>query len=173
MTGLLMLSQLEIKTRIRQLLNGSLSIDRFDDWLTCASWNMHLSASRQVQQLVGTIELCLAERDLGHLREDEFRRELQGILDSTFAEFKYLAVGDADSECLTLYSEDEPRTMISGSYPMSISIALDPDGNYVQAWPEAVTFVQGAPLRIPQTSQPHRQDRYNMSKPQTPVIQIR
>lgn len=168
-----MLSLPEIKTHIRQLLDGSLSIDQFDDWLTCESWNMHLSASKHVQQLVGTIELCLAERDLGHLREDEFRRELQGILRSTFAELTYLPVGDVDSESLTLYSEDEPRTMISGSYLMSVSIAPDPDGNYVQAWPEAVTLVQGAPLRIPQISQPHRQDRYNMSKPQTPAIQIR
>lgn len=134
---------------------------------------MHLSASKHVQQLVGSIELCLAERDLGHLREDEFRRELQEILDSTFAEFTYLLMGDADSQCFTLYREDEPRTMISGSYLMSVSIAPDPDGNYVQAWPEAVTLVQAAPLRIPRILQPHRQDRYNMSRPQTPAIQIR
>ncbi len=95
-----MLSLLEIKTRIRQLLDGCLSIDHFDEWLTCESWNMHLSASKHIQQIVGTIELCLAERDLGHLREDEFQSELQGILESRFVEFKHLAAGAASRESL-------------------------------------------------------------------------
>ena len=173
MIGSVMLTETEIKAHVAQFLNGSLSIDDFNTWLTRASWNMHLSASARVQEVVGTVELCLAEFSLGHLREDEFRKELRAILDPPIVNLRFWTVGHADREYSTLSSEEEPKTNTSGVYAMSLSMAPDPDGYYVPVIPDAVTVLQVAQLRIPQTSQPHRLDRYNMSKPQTPAIRIR
>ena len=75
-----MLSDIEIKARIQDLLDQKLSIAAFEDWLVPTSWNMHLWASPSVQRLVSALELRLAELGRGHLRENEFRRELQEML---------------------------------------------------------------------------------------------
>ena len=75
-----MLSDIEIKGRIQDLLNQKLSIEAFEDWLVPKSWNMHLWASPSVQRLVSAVELRLAELGRGHLQENQFRRELQEML---------------------------------------------------------------------------------------------
>lgn len=168
-----MLSAIELQDRIRQLLEGSLAIDLFEDWLTRESWDMHHTADQTIESLIGAVELCLAEFGMGHLRKDEFRSELQTILDSCVPESMYRKTSAHSHKQVTYYSKAEPKTEISSRrYPRSVFMALDPEGRYIQALPEAWTVLEPERLRIPLISQAHGQDRYDTSKPQTPVIRI-
>ncbi|MBI1955041.1 MAG: hypothetical protein HYS38_01460 [Acidobacteria bacterium] len=74
-----MLSSAQIHRQLWQYLAGSLSIDEFEDWLVSSSWNMHKDADRDAQELVGAIELRLAEYSQGHLDEADLKSELQMI----------------------------------------------------------------------------------------------
>ncbi|MDE0127888.1 MAG: hypothetical protein OXN97_25250 [Bryobacterales bacterium] len=168
-----MLSAIELQDRIRQLLQGSLAIDLFEDWMTRESWDMHRSADQTIESIVGAVELCLAEFGMGHLGMDEFRSELQTILDSCVPVSMYRKTSEHPHKQVTYYSKAEPKTEISSRpYPMSVFMALDPDGRYIQIVPEAWTVLEAERLRIPLILQAHGQDRYDTSKPQTPVIRI-
>ena len=46
-----MLSLAIVHARLNELLNGSLPLDEFEDWLVGASWNMHQLADSDVQAL--------------------------------------------------------------------------------------------------------------------------
>ena len=75
-----MLTGNELKERIQSVLDHKLSIEEFEDWLVPNSWNIHLWAPRFLQDLVFGVELRLAELEKGHFGEDEFRSELESLL---------------------------------------------------------------------------------------------
>lgn len=74
------MSVAEVRDQVQQLLSGVISQDDFEDWLVGASWNMHQHANAEVQQLVGAIELRLAEYSEGHLDDADLHAELQLLL---------------------------------------------------------------------------------------------
>lgn len=69
-----------IEDRVLRYLSGAIDIDQFEDQIVQASWNMHKVAPKDVQRLVGAIELRLAEFSQGHLDESDLRHELRMIL---------------------------------------------------------------------------------------------
>ena len=73
----------EIKKRLSALLDGSLSIEDFEDWIVAGSWNMHTWSDKATQTLVGAIEVRLAEFHQDHLSDSELREELLDVLDSS------------------------------------------------------------------------------------------
>ena len=70
----------EINDRILRYLSGAIDLDQFEDQIVSASWNKHKVAPKVAQQLVGAIELRLAEHSLGHLDESDLKHELRMIL---------------------------------------------------------------------------------------------
>lgn len=75
-----MLSVVEVRNQVQQLLSGVISQDDFEDRLVGASWNMHQHADQEVQKLVGAIELRLAEYSDGHLDDSDLHAELQMLM---------------------------------------------------------------------------------------------
>ena len=72
----------EIKQHLASLLDGSCSIDDFEDWIVAKSWNMQTSSDNASQKLVGAIEVRLAEFHQSHLTHNELLAELQEVSDS-------------------------------------------------------------------------------------------
>lgn len=75
-----MLAAQSLREHIQQFLGDVLPLDDFEDWLVGASWNMHRNADREVQQLVGAVELRLAEYSQGHLDPLDLKHELHMLL---------------------------------------------------------------------------------------------
>ena len=75
-----MLTLFQIRKQVQQYLDGLISLDEFEDWLVSSSWDMHQSADKDAQHLVGAIELRLAEYAQGHLDDKDLKYELQMIL---------------------------------------------------------------------------------------------
>jgi hypothetical protein len=75
-----MLSQSQMNDLIVRYLSGEIDLDKFEDQVASASWNMHKVLHKDVQRLVGGIELRLAEHSRGHLDEGDLKHELRMIL---------------------------------------------------------------------------------------------
>lgn len=68
-----------INERLARLLDGSLSLGDFEDWIVTKSWNMHASSDATSQRFVGAIEVRLAEFHQDHLSEEELLEELREV----------------------------------------------------------------------------------------------
>lgn len=75
-----MVSESDIRARIARVLAGDLSLDDFADWLASNSWNMHKHANRDIQQMIGAIELAFAERANGHRSDDDVKVVLRSFV---------------------------------------------------------------------------------------------
>ena len=75
-----MLSSVQVLEQVQKYLAGAIALDALEDWLVSSSWNMHQHADRDVQELVGAIELRLAEHSQGHLDDSDLEEELHMIL---------------------------------------------------------------------------------------------
>jgi hypothetical protein len=74
-----MISVEQIRSMIEQLTLSKLSLDDFDEWLTRASWNMHVSSSPEAIALVGQIEGGLAVYEAGDISYDAMMQEFGKI----------------------------------------------------------------------------------------------
>ena len=68
-----------INERLAELLDGSVPLGEFEDWIVAKSWNMHVSSDATAQRFVGAIEVRLAEFHQDHLSEDELLEELREV----------------------------------------------------------------------------------------------
>ena len=50
------MSAKEIRDRVVSFLAGEQSLDDFEDWFVQQTWNVHLHAAKDVQELVHVIE---------------------------------------------------------------------------------------------------------------------
>lgn len=75
-----MLSADSVRAHIAALLNGQLSLDDFEDWIVSSSWNVLQHVDAEVRQLVGAIELRVAEHSSGHLDHADLLAEFQALL---------------------------------------------------------------------------------------------
>ena len=75
-----MFSEQELRNRIAQVIVGNVSLDDFEDWFVGASWNVHAQADPRLAQLVGAVELHLAEYSSGHRDERQLRSGLKRLL---------------------------------------------------------------------------------------------
>ncbi len=75
-----MITEAQIRDRLFAYLSRDISLNEFEDWLVQQSWNMHQDSAEAAQQLVGAIELRLAEYSNEHLTDEGLERELRGLL---------------------------------------------------------------------------------------------
>jgi len=64
---------------LQQVILASVSLDHFDEWLSKASWNMHLDSSPEAISLVGKIELILSDYDADLQSEEEALSSLRAL----------------------------------------------------------------------------------------------
>lgn len=84
-----MITESQIRERLFSYLTRRITLNDFEDWLVSQSWNMHLDSDDAAQQLVGAIELRLAEYSDDHLNDASLERELAGLIaSSTVASFE-------------------------------------------------------------------------------------
>jgi hypothetical protein len=67
----------QIREKLRLMLQESISLDDFEEWMSSKSWNMHVDSLPEAISLVGNIELLLAEFDNGHLSEENLIKSLR------------------------------------------------------------------------------------------------
>lgn len=72
-----MIVESQIRYQIARVLAKQLALKDFEDWFTQQSWNVHQSGDSHLQDLVGEIELRLAEYSSGHLAESDLLDELR------------------------------------------------------------------------------------------------
>lgn len=71
---------LEIRTRLGQYLGGEISLHEFEDWFIPTAWGILRTANGGLAELVGEIELRLAEFSNGHWTEPELRAKLEPLV---------------------------------------------------------------------------------------------
>ena len=76
-------TDLEIRDRLAQYLDGEISLRQFEDWFVPVAWNVARNANDGTVALVGEIELRLAEFANGHWTEPELRTKLQPLATSS------------------------------------------------------------------------------------------
>lgn len=81
-----MIQESDVREQMIALLEGQLSVQEFDKWLVANSWNMHRDSSPAAVDLVGAVELLLAERSGGFISDDEFCKQLMVLADHIVAE---------------------------------------------------------------------------------------
>lgn len=114
----LMVTVDQIRMQIRQVLDGSLSRDSFDEWISVHSWNMHLDSSADAISLLGKVELAMAEYDGEHLSEPDLLKQFRNLIAFEFRLDPFFSTG-SDSKLQTfsfqsgrLDSSDKPLGMV-------------------------------------------------------------
>lgn len=74
-----MINDSDIRSEIGRFLAGEITLDQFENWLVPRSWNVHQWGSVETQQLAYAIELGLAEHEIGHLSDEDLRKELHQL----------------------------------------------------------------------------------------------
>jgi hypothetical protein len=69
-------SEVELRQKLIQYLNGELRLSEFEEWFVPKSWNFFENASPSLQSLVADIELLLAEYSNGDWTEAELKRKI-------------------------------------------------------------------------------------------------
>jgi hypothetical protein len=72
-----MITAAQIREMIRQLIDHKTSLDGFEEWFSAASWNAHKHADPESMELIGKVELSLAEES--SKSDDETLRNLASI----------------------------------------------------------------------------------------------
>ena len=80
-----MITESQIRGRLSDYLRRRITLNEFEDWLVQQSWNMHRDSDELAQQLVGSIELRLAEYSDDHLSDEGLDRELYGLIAPSIA----------------------------------------------------------------------------------------
>jgi hypothetical protein len=75
-----MITKSQIHERLHDYLIHAITLNEFEDWLVVQSWNMHMDSDESARQLVGAIELRLAEYSDDHLNDSALDRELAGLI---------------------------------------------------------------------------------------------
>lgn len=109
------------ENEIRGKLIALSSLDEFEDWLVRESWNMHRDSDPKAQQLVGKVELALAEFHNGHLQEPLLRQRLRNL--ASIYEVSFNPQGDDSGGSVTYTSNsmvqkplvEMPASMVSVS----------------------------------------------------------
>ena len=70
-----MIDETKLRMDLIQFIQGSLSLEEFEDRLVRMSWDMHRDSSASAVALASAIELRLAEHSCGHLSDEEMKKE--------------------------------------------------------------------------------------------------
>lgn len=107
-----MLSVDVIREQVSDVLSGARSLEDFEDWIASSSWNVLRHADVDVRQLVGAIELRLAEHSSGHLDDNDLFAELQtlvlqGVVSEPIQPVFISIIDPADAVVVTASSVEE------------------------------------------------------------------
>jgi hypothetical protein len=69
----------QIREKLRAVASKRLDLDRFDEWLSQQSWDMHQDSTEEAQKLVGKVELVLSDFDNGELNIEEVCLKFRGL----------------------------------------------------------------------------------------------
>jgi hypothetical protein len=72
-----MIQEQEVRDRLAAFLRNDISLEDFKSWLAAHSWNMHRDSPAAARELVGRIDLLLAEHLSGYRSEAEVRSLFQ------------------------------------------------------------------------------------------------
>jgi hypothetical protein len=61
-------------------LTGEISLSQFRDWFDAETWELDMQSDTPLGQVVGEVELRLAEFTNGHRTEDDLRYHLESLL---------------------------------------------------------------------------------------------
>ena len=70
----------EVQSYLAKYLGGPISLSQFRDWFDTETWDLDMQPDA-LGQIIGEIELRLAEFTNGHLSERELRALLQPLLE--------------------------------------------------------------------------------------------
>lgn len=70
----------DVQRYLTKYLSGGISLSQFRDWFDAETWDIDLQPDTPLSQVVGEIELRLAEFTNGHRTEDELRYYLESLL---------------------------------------------------------------------------------------------
>ena len=70
---------LEIRDRLTRYLDGEISLRQFEDWFIPVAWASPQTVNQGTLELVGEIELRLAEFSNGHWTESQLRAKLEPL----------------------------------------------------------------------------------------------
>lgn len=99
---------------VGRYIEGAISANELQDWLVPRLESFIDSPKPSVKQMVGVVELGLAELSLGHLTEDEFRARLRASMTSMATVIDMSGTGEvvvhnvSTSPCLEL-SDSTPQ----------------------------------------------------------------
>jgi hypothetical protein len=69
-----------VQRYLAQFLSGENSLSQFRDWFDAETWDLDMEPGTPLGQIVGEIELRLAEFTNGHRTEDDLRYHLESLL---------------------------------------------------------------------------------------------
>jgi hypothetical protein len=70
----------DVQRYLATYLNGEISLPQFRDWFDAETWDIDMQPDTPLGQVVGEIELRLAEFTNGHRTEDDLRYHLESLL---------------------------------------------------------------------------------------------
>ena len=70
----------DVQRYVANYLNRDISLSQFRDWFDSETWDLDLQSETPLGQVVGEIELRLAEFTNGHRTEDDLRYHLESLL---------------------------------------------------------------------------------------------
>lgn len=70
----------DVQRCLATYLSGELSLSQFRDWFDAETWNLDMKPDTALGEIVGEIELRLAEFTNGHRTEDDLRYHLESLL---------------------------------------------------------------------------------------------
>lgn len=70
----------DVQRYVANCLSGDISLSQFRDWFDAETWDLDLQPETPLGQVVGEIELRLAEFTNGHRTEDDLRYHLESVL---------------------------------------------------------------------------------------------
>lgn len=75
-----MISIDQIREALQEVVFAKVSLDRFDEWFSRASWNMHGDSSPEAIKTVGQIELILSDYDNDLISEQDVVQAFQRLI---------------------------------------------------------------------------------------------
>ncbi len=70
----------DVQRYLANYLNSEISLSQFRDWFDTETWDLDMQPDTSLGQMVGEIELRLAEFTSGHRTEDDLRYHLESLL---------------------------------------------------------------------------------------------
>lgn len=114
---------MEIRKQLGLYLNGSLSLQDFENWFLPAAWDIAPGENHGLDDLIRELQLRLAEASSGHWTENELKDLLRPLA-------AFFAMNPADG----------PRTIIPSSGSRIIHSLMTPQWRYVDIGSARVSY---------------------------------